>query len=218
MCRRYLQIRRTHACRSHMERAWSSDQVIEGSMGSWAQARGSWMGSVSIFASRIRHRSIHRHHRQQGRIFQQPARAEHHRLERIAADRYRQADFSAHVGIEISQQGAATGEGDTLERDVAGELRRRLLESQPHCLDQLRYGSRYRLTDVGAGDLDRPGFSRHKIARLDIEGLDLRIAAGRPDHNLDDFRGPLADLNVVAAAEQLDDRLVELVAPDTQRL
>ena len=148
--------------------------------------------------------------------------------ERPGADRdagqRRLGQVRGHLGllpqalVEALQQRAAAGEHDAAVHDVGRELGRRAVERLLDRVDDLRQRLLERLADLLAGEHHGLGQARDHVAPADL-GLDLLLhRVGGADLELDLLGGLLADQQLVLALGVVDDRLVELVAADADRL
>ena len=116
------------------------------------------------------------------------------------------------------QERAAAGQHDALLHDVRRQLGRRAVERDLDGVDD----GRHRLVD-GLADLlgrrhDGLRKAGHEVAAADL-GVELLLElVGRPERDLDLLGRPLAEGEAVLLLDERDDRLVELVAADPDRL
>src|SRR5579864_3858749 len=144
--------------------------------------------------------------------------AEHHRRQRIFGQLHRQSRFVAEAPVELFQQGAAAGEDDSAIVDVGGELRRDTFEGVVNRLHDRfdRFG--HRRTDLRVGHRHDLGAALREMAALDLHGGFVFEGAGRSDLDLDLLGRPFANQQIVRFPGMLDDRVVELVSGDPDRL
>src|SRR6478735_4482100 len=151
-------------------------------------------------------------------LLQRLTRADGDAAERVLRGDDRHAGLVAEPGLEAVEQCATAGEDDALLHDVGGQLGRRLVEGH---LDRIadrgdRLGDG--LADLGGGGDDRLGQPGDEVATADL-GVELLLE--RPCGSESDLHllgGALAEGEAVLLLDELDDRVVELVAADADRL
>src|SRR5437763_4767734 len=151
-------------------------------------------------------------------LLERPARADGDARERRLGEVRRHLRLVAEPLVEALEQGAATGHHDPAIHDVRGELGRRTVERLLDRVDDRLQGLLERVANLLAREHDRLRQPRHEVAAADL-GLDLLTEReGRADLELHLLGGLLPDHQLVLALDVADDRLVELVAADADRL
>src|SRR5690349_11241146 len=87
--------------------------------------------------------------------------------QRVVGDGDGETGFVAQDLVQPLQQGTTSGEDDALVADVGGKLRRRVLESDSHALDDGSDGLGQRLCDLALVDGDFLRNAVHEVATLD---------------------------------------------------
>jgi hypothetical protein len=124
----------------------------------------------------------------------------------------------AQALVEPLQQRAAAREHYPAVHDVGGELRRRAVQRLLDGVDDLRDRLLERPADLLARQHDRLRQAGDHVAPADLR-LDLFVhLVGGADLELDLLGRLLPDQQLVLALDVVDDRLVELVAADADRL
>src|SRR4051794_25611209 len=151
-------------------------------------------------------------------LLQGAARADRDARQRGLREMRGHLGLLAQALVEPLQQGAAAGQHDATVHDVGRELRRRAVEGLLDRVDDLRERLLERLADLLAREHDGLRQAGDHVAPADL-GLDLLLhGSGRADLELDLLGRLLADEELVLALGVVDDRLVELVAADADRL
>ena len=120
--------------------------------------------------------------------------------------------------VEAGQQGSPAGEDDAAVHDVAGELRRRLVQCGLHRIDDRVDGLLDGFADLRVADHDRLGQAADQVAAADLGLLLLGDRKRRADRHLDLFCGSLAQCERVFLLDVGDDRFVEFIAADPDAL
>src|SRR3954452_23740584 len=151
-------------------------------------------------------------------LLQRPAGAHCH------AGQWRLGQMRRHLGlgaqplVQPLQQRPAARKHDATVHDVRGQLGRRAVEGLLDRVDDLGDRLLQGVADLLAREHDGLGKAGDHVAAADL-GLDLLLhRVGGPDLELDLFRGLRADEQLVLPLGVLDDRLVQLVAADADRL
>src|SRR3954451_20468705 len=151
-------------------------------------------------------------------LLQRSPGADGHARERRLREMRRHLSLVPQALVQALQKRSSAGEHDAAVHDVRGQLwwgpieglldgvddrLNRLVEGHPDLLAREHHGLR------------KPG---HEVASPDLRLHLLRKREGRADLELDLLRGLLTDHQFVLALDVVDDRLVELVAADADRL
>jgi len=119
--------------------------------------------------------------------------------------------------VQPAQQGASAGEHDAAVHDVAGQLRRGLVEGDPHRVHDRVQRLLQRLAHLGAGDRHRARQPGDHVAAADL-GLGLvELGERRAEGHLDLLGGALAEHQRVLLLHPGHDRPVEVVAGGAHR-
>src|SRR5215207_5602863 len=142
--------------------------------------------------------------------------ADRHTGEGVVGDVAGHSSDLHHQVWEMPEHGAAAGKNHPFVYYVGRQFRRRLFQHRAHRPDDRLE----RLSD-GVGhlvgvDLDRARQTSDLVAAAHLHADILFHRHGAADGDLDLFRRPLADTQVVLALDVVGDRLVEAVAPDPQ--
>src|SRR3990167_3898252 len=144
--------------------------------------------------------------------FQRLAAATSHAGQRVFGNDHRQAGFLGQQLVEVTQQGATTGQHQATLGDVGGQLRRRLLQGAFHRLNDGRQGFLQRFQHFvgvqGEGTWDAFG----QITAAHVDFTHFAAWVGRADFLLDALGGGFADQRTVVTAHVSDDGFVETVA------
>jgi hypothetical protein len=120
--------------------------------------------------------------------------------------------------VEAGEERPSAGEDDAAVHDVRGELGRRLVEGRADRVQDLADRLLERVADLVRGDDDRLREAGQHVAAADF-GLDLVLELERgPDFELDLLGRLLADQELVFLLDVAGDRLVHLVAADSEAL
>src|ERR1019366_2045562 len=118
--------------------------------------------------------------------------------------------------VQDRQQRATTGQDDALVHDVGDEFWRRLLDCVPDDVHDQLERRIDGLADLLAADLDAAGQAGQEVAAAEGHALVVPLAgAGGPEGDLDVFRRPLTQEEVVLAPGVGNDVLVQLVAANS---
>ena len=109
----------------------------------------------------------------------------------------------------------AARQGDADVVDVGGELRRRHFERRADAVHDAADRFAHRLADLGGADRDDRRQAVHEVAAADFHLAAVCGGVHGADRLFEHFGGALTDENAVFPADVGDDRLVELVARDT---
>src|SRR5471032_4092 len=144
--------------------------------------------------------------------FQCTATAASNAGQRVFGNDHRQTGFLGQQLVEVTQQGATTGQYQTTLGDIGSQFRRRLLQ---RALNSLNDGSQGLLQSfqhfVGVqGECAWNAFGQVATANIDFANFAARV--GRTDFLLDALGGGFADQAAVVATHVGDDRFVEAVA------
>src|SRR5579862_8253891 len=151
-------------------------------------------------------------------LLEAPAGADGDAGERGFCEVGRHVRLLAQALVEALKQGAAAGEDDAAVHDVGRELGRGLVERRLDRVDDLHHRLLECVPDLLAREDDGLRQARQHVASAHL-GLHLFLERERrADFELDLLRGLLADQQLVLAFDVVDDRLVHLVAADTQAL
>src|ERR687895_1570340 len=151
-------------------------------------------------------------------LLEAAARAHRHAGERRLGQVGGHLRLVAQALVEPLQQRAAAREHDAAVHDVAGQLRRRAVERLLDRVDNRLERLLERHPDLFAREHDRLGEAGDEVAAADLGLHLLREREGGPDLELDLLGRLLPDHELVLALDVVDDRLVELVAADADRL
>src|SRR5689334_9481958 len=152
------------------------------------------------------------------KVLEHLAGAPHDRREGILGDVHREARLEPEALVELFQERPAAGKHDAAVKNVGRQFGRCPLEREFHRVDDLLDRLVERLADFHGARLGRLRNAVHEIAALHLD-RDLLFERHRGAHfALDGFGRPLADEDVVVLLEELDDRVVHLVARDADRL
>src|SRR5215204_2802704 len=124
----------------------------------------------------------------------------------------------AQAVVEPLEERAAAGEHDAAVHDVRGQLRRRAVARLLDRIDDRLERLLQRHPDLLAREDDRFGQARDQVAPADLRLHLLGQREGGADLQLDLLSGLLPDHQLVLALDVVDDRLVELVPADADRL
>src|SRR5215218_902347 len=151
-------------------------------------------------------------------LLERSAGADGHARERRFGAVRRHLGLVAQALVQALQQRAAAGEHDPAVHDVGGQLGRPAVERLLDRVDDLHERLLERGAHLLGGEHDGLGQAGDEVAAADL-GLDLLLErVRRPDLELDLLGGLLADQELVLLLDVVDDRLVELVAADADRL
>src|SRR5208337_268047 len=118
--------------------------------------------------------------------------------------------------VQAFQKGDAAGQVDAPVHDVRSQFRGGLLQGGFHRgdddVDLLLNGQ----ADLIGVDIDDLGDAADQVPALDVHGFDL-AGEGVADGGLDDFRGALADQEIVSTLDILQNGFVHLVATHPHR-
>src|SRR5215467_7426991 len=136
----------------------------------------------------------------------------------MVGDVNRHASVLAQPLVDTAEQGAAASHRDAAVHDVAGQLRRALVERRPHGVND--HGERlgHRVPDLRRRHHDGLGQAAHQVPAADLRARLSLGRVGRSHGHLDLFRCPLTERERILLLAEVDDRLVELVAADPDRL
>src|SRR5919199_190744 len=144
--------------------------------------------------------------------------ADRHARERRLGQVRRHLGLVAQALVEPLEQRAAAGHHDPAVHDVGRELRRRAVERLLDRVDDRLERLLERLPHLLAREHDGLGQARYEVAAADLGLHLLAERERRADLELDLLGGLLTDHQLVLALDVVDDRLVELVAADPDRL
>src|SRR6266571_769794 len=145
------------------------------------------------------------------------AGAEHHAGEGVFGDHHRQTGFFPEQDIQVTQQCPSARQDNPLVDDVGGQLGRGPFQTDPDRLDDGvdRFGKGLPylvgINFLGLGD------AGDQVAPLDLHGAVFSALKRLADLDLDDLGHPVTDQQVVLPLDELDDRLIHLVAADPYR-
>src|SRR4051812_9804017 len=151
-------------------------------------------------------------------LLQRPAGADGDAGERALGQVHRHLRLGADPVGQALKQRSPAGEHDAAIHDVGGELGRRLVERLLDGVDDLRERRLEGTAHLGAREHHRLRQAADQVASPDLRLDLLGQLVGRADLELDLLRGLGADHQLVLALDVLDDRLVQLVAADADRL
>jgi hypothetical protein len=130
-------------------------------------------------------------------------------------------DVDRHLGglrdalVQPGEEGASAGKDDALIHDVGDELGRGFLDRVADRVDDLLDGRLDSLADLIRPDLDAARQAGQEITAAEVDAARVPLARrGGADRDLDVLGGPLAQVQVVLAAGEVDDVDVHLVAAD----
>mgnify|MGYP000971462340 CR=1 FL=1 len=142
----------------------------------------------------------------------------HGRTQRDTVDGVRRdGHFHLQLLAEVLRQAvelcAAAGEDDAVAVDVAGQLRRSLLQHLMGGGADLLAQAHDRLVEVGGGDIDTHGQAGEQAAALDLHGLvEIRLLGAAGHVLFQVLSGALADGDAELVAHELQDLFVVVVA------
>src|SRR5665647_71264 len=146
------------------------------------------------------------------------AGAHSHARERRLRQMHRHLRLFAQALGQTLQQRPAAGEHDPAVHDVAGKLRRRLVEGRLDGVDDRLHGLFESSAHFFGRKDDRLGQTGHEVAAADLGLLLLRQRVRGADLELDLLRRLAADQELVLLLDVTDDGFVEFVAADTDGL
>src|SRR5919197_146009 len=151
-------------------------------------------------------------------LLQRPARTHRHAGQRRLGQVRWHLGLGAQPLVQSLQKRAATRKHDATIHDVRREFGRRTVERLLDRIDDLRDRLLESVPDLLARQHNGLRESGDHVAAADL-GLDLLLhRVGGPDLQLDLLGGLRPDQQLVLALGVVDDRLVELVAADPDRL